>query len=684
MGNNLLKKLSDSLPKSLHLIFNTIANKCYFPSFWKTSEIIPIFQEGNKQLVDNYRPISLLVAVSKVLEKLIFDRMYRILSTALSQSQHGFRQRRSSITNLIEYLHEMFVNFDNSNCHFLASFYLDFQKAFDKVNHNITIEKLIRAGITGPILDLIKSYLTGRTQTVRIGSSVSSQLPIYSGVPQGSILGPLLFLVYINDLPKCVMSSCYGYADDYKIMGTDPTTLHIDIRKVWKWCETNEMRLNMTKSKTLVNKGECNLSIFSYKLSMIHFSELEIQLVLQSLDESKAKGLDRMGKNLLKKLSDSLPKSLHLIFNTIANKCYFPSFWKTSEIIPIFKEGSKQMVDNYRPISLLVAVSKVLEKLIFDRMYQILSTALSQSQHGFRQRRSSITNVIEYLHEMFVNFDNSNCHFLASFYLDFQKAFDKVNYNITIEKLSRAGITGPILDLIKSYLTGRTQTVRIGSSASSQLPIYSGVPQGSILGPLLFLAYINDLPKCVMSSCYGYADDYKIMGTDPTTLHIDIRKVWKWCETNEMRLNMTKSKTLVIKGECNLSIFSYKFEQPNELRDLGMIMSKNPNWTSHANNRASKALKALYCIKRNLSPVTTMNNRKNAYNSYVVTIVSYASSVWKPSKQDLATLEKVQQRATKWILGNKQILYKSRLTTLQILPCLFTKKCRYYFCSRTF
>ena len=123
-------------------------------------------------MVDNYRPISLLVAVSKDLEKLIFDRMYPILSTALS----GFRQSRSSITNLIEYLHEMFVNFDNSNCHFLSSFYLDFQKAFDKVNHNITIEKLSRAGITGPILDLIKSYLTGRTQTVRIGSSVSSQL----------------------------------------------------------------------------------------------------------------------------------------------------------------------------------------------------------------------------------------------------------------------------------------------------------------------------------------------------------------------------------------------------------------------------------------------------------------------------------------------------------------------------
>ena len=357
-----------------------------------------------------------------------------------------------------------------------------------------------------------------------------------------------------------IFSNIQKYLKTIMKTSSIPTEVFLDDKSANTDIEKAELFNQYFQSVFSKNHHDYTLTEGQPKLSMINFSELEIQLVLQSLDESKAKGLDRMGNNLLKKLSDSLPKSLHLIFNTIANKCYFPSFWKTSEIIPIFKEGNKQLVDNYRPISLLVAVSKVLEKLIFDRMYPILSTALSQSQHGFRQRGSSITNLIEYLHEMF---DNSNCHFLASFYLDFQKAFDKDNHNITIEKLSRAGITGPILDSIKSYLTGRSQTVRIGSSVSSQLPIYSELPQGSILGPLLFLVYINDLPKCVMSSCYGYADDYKII--DPTTLHIDIRKVWKWCETNEMRLNKTKSKTLVIEGECNLSIFPYKFEQPNDL-----------------------------------------------------------------------------------------------------------------------
>ena len=169
-----------------------------------------------------------------------------------------------------------------------------------------------------------------------------------------------------------------------------------------------------------------------------------------------------------------------------------------------------------------------------------------------------------------------------------------------------------------------------------------------------------------------------------TTLHIDIRKVWKWCETNEMRLKMTKSKTLVIKGECNLSIFSYKFEQPNELKDLGMIMSKNLNWTSHANNRASKALKALYCIKRNLSPATTMNNRKNAYKSYVVPIVAMHHQSGNPQSKILSPWKKCNREQRNGYLEKNKFLINRGSPLFKFFPCLFTKKCMYYFCLRTF
>ena len=192
-----------------------IANKAIFPTKWKISEIAPIFKDGDKQDVSNYRPISLLSAVSKLLEKLIFDNLAPIVYPTLTPDQHGFRPKRSTITNLIEYLHEIFSCLDSPNCNYLNTFYLDFQKAFDKVSHGILMEKLSTSGIGG-------NCFSNRKQTVRLNDTISRELEVFSGVPQGSILGPLLFLVFINDLPSCVMSATYGYADDYKIVGDNP------------------------------------------------------------------------------------------------------------------------------------------------------------------------------------------------------------------------------------------------------------------------------------------------------------------------------------------------------------------------------------------------------------------------------------------------------------------------------
>ena len=192
-----------------------IANKAIFPTKWKISEIAPVFKDGDKQDVSNYRPISLLSAVSKLLEKLIFDNLAPIVYPTLTPDQHGFRPKRSTITNLIEYLHEIFSCLDSPNCNYLNTFYLDFQKAFDKVSHGILMEKLSTSGIGG-------NCFSNRKQTVRLNDTISGELEVFSGVPQGSILGPLLFLVFINDLPSCVMSATYGYADDYKIVGDNP------------------------------------------------------------------------------------------------------------------------------------------------------------------------------------------------------------------------------------------------------------------------------------------------------------------------------------------------------------------------------------------------------------------------------------------------------------------------------
>ena len=233
------------------------------------------------------------------------------------------------------------------------------------------------------------------------------------------------------------------------------------------------------------------------------------------MDINKAKGPDNLGNILLKKVSCSASKNLYLRFNTIGKKCVFPSTWKISEIVPIFKEGDKQLLSNYRPISLLMVISKVLEKLILDEVISSVKFSISNSQHGFRQKRSTVTNIIEYLYEVYIYYDNIGTNYLACLYLNFLKAFDKANHAMIIKKTRSFGLTGQCLKLLKNYLTGRKQTVRIGQVVFEPLPVHSGVPQGSILGPLMFILYINYLPDCAMSASFGYADDCKIVCNDP-------------------------------------------------------------------------------------------------------------------------------------------------------------------------
>ena len=162
------------------------------------------------------------------------------------------------MTQMILYLSELLEQVEQPT---LATLYVDFEKPFDKVCHEKLLEKLLTYGIKGGLFKLIESYLLDRKQRVQVGNALSSERQVKSGVPQGSVLGPLFFNVFINDLPKTVMSNCYGYADDYKIDVTNAVTLQLDAARVWKWCNANLMKLNINKSKVLNLKGNCKLFI---------------------------------------------------------------------------------------------------------------------------------------------------------------------------------------------------------------------------------------------------------------------------------------------------------------------------------------------------------------------------------------------------------------------------------------
>ena len=404
------------------------------------------------------------------------------------------------------------------------------------------------------------------------------------------------------------------------------------------------------------------------QLSHVYFTTEDIQSSLLQLYINKGKGPNRIGNALLKNLHKSLPKSLCLLFNFIACKAHFPTKWKVAEIVPISKDGDKQDASNYRPISLLSAVSKLLETLIFNKLIPVVYPTLNPAQHCFRPKRATTTNLIEYLHEIFSCLD-SNPSSLTTFYIDFRKAFDKISHDLLLDKLLALGIGGNCLSLLRSYLSIRKQTVRINSTTSKELDVFSGVPQGSILGPLIFLVFINDLTSCVMSKAFGYAYDYKIVWTNPVTLNMDVRKLWRWCEDNLMAMNLTKIKLLCIKGSAQISLPNYTFQATQSIKDLGRFVTDFLNGTLHAKKRAEKALNSFFLLKQNLCRAN-FATRKHAYVCYVVLIVRYGAALWKPSNGDLTLLESAQQKAMSWIFKNSNsvLSYKEKLQKINILP----------------
>ena len=343
-------------------------------------------------------------------------------------------------------------------------------------------------------------------------------------------------------------------------------------------------------------------------------SETKIHDILQKLLINKAPGHDGIGNVVLKNLSDTLPKSLSLLFQTCINKATFRSPWKTCKVTPIFKEGNKASVDCYRPISLLCSVSKVLEKLIFDTVYQHVEDMLTDCQYGFRKKRSTVLQMIVFLKEVYELYDSQSCKNLSILYLGFSKALDKVPHNRLLQNLYDIVIQGKILDLIKDYLTARTQFLKIKESSSSPLNVTSGVPQGSILGRLLFIIFVNDLPDCAKhSSCYGYCDDMKLLSTTPEGLQQDVKQLENWCLDNSMVLNSKKCIIWNIKGECNILLFNSQLQTTNVHRDLGVQVTGSLSWSPNCESSVQSSLRSFYQIKRNVSSKTSLKSKIDLY-----------------------------------------------------------------------
>ena len=297
------------------------------------------------------------------------------------------------------------------------------------------------------------------------------------------------------------------------------------------------------------------------KLKSIEITEEDVKNKLDKLKVGKSPGPDEIHPKFLYELRNELVRPLTKLFTLSLNSGIIPQEWKDAVVTPLFKKGNKSNVKNYRPVSLTSIVGKILESIMKDHIVEHLDKfhLIRSSQHGFTKGRSCLSNLLEFFEEVTKEVDCGNPVDLV--YLDFAKAFDKVPHRRLFKKLESCGIEGSVLNWIKNWLSNRRQCVVVNRKFSSWTKVVSGVPQGSVLGPLLFVVYINDLEADLISRVGKFADDTKMSKSvrnlaDANILQDDLSSLEKWAQKWQMEFNEEKCVVIHV-GKTNKK-FDYK------------------------------------------------------------------------------------------------------------------------------
>ncbi len=434
-----------------------------------------------------------------------------------------------------------------------------------------------------------------------------------------------------------------------------------------------------------VNEDTSNIPVFepsnmektNDRILKLEISEDEVHKLLKSLKEDKSPGPDQVHPKVLRETAEAWSHPLTVLFQRSSAVGVIPKDWKMANITPIFKKGSRSEVNNYRPVSLTSIVCKLMEKLIRNRITTTLEEngMFTAHQHGFSKNRSSLTNILETLEDWTEAIEEG--YGIDAVYLDYQKAFDTVPHERLVTKLRWYGIDGALLSWIKDFLTSRQMRVCVNSGSSKWSTVTSGVPQGSVLGPLLFLLYVNDIPSELKCKIKMFADDTKIWKRirtieDGLELQKDIDALDTWSENWLLSFNKKKCKVMSIghnlrtQYSMGANIIKEKIESSDEEIDLGIQIEKNLKWGGQCTKAANKAMAALGMIKRAFGTIDR-DMFKVLYGTYVRPHLEYGIQAWSPYyKKDMLELEKVQRRATKMVKGLGKLEYEERLAMLNL------------------
>ena len=418
------------------------------------------------------------------------------------------------------------------------------------------------------------------------------------------------------------------------------------------------------------------------------FTVEDIKGALSELDPASAGPDGDIPAKILSACKSTLAVPLFLLWERSFEEGITPPNLKKQYITPIFKRGDKTLAVNYRPVSLTSNLLKTFERVVRDKLVEHLESnnLLPDSQHGFRKQRSCLTQLLDHMDGIFRELNSGNE--VDVIYLDYSKAFDRVNHAILLAKLEKLGIKGKVLNWIKDFLSGRYQTVTVDGEKSNFELVKSGVPQGTVLGPILFIIYVADLQSQVIHcKVRTFADDTKLQKSvdseeSAAEMQEDLQRVVEWSAANCMTLHEDKFEVIhYTLNRMNLlrelpfthELSTYVTPGGNEIqptdtvKDLGVTLSNNGHWTEHVMRISSEGRRMAAWALRAFKDrsVTTM---LTLYKSLIRCKVEYCSPLWSPYKiGDIQALENIQRQFTRRIENMAQFDYWERLEKLRLM-----------------
>lgn len=471
--------------------------------------------------------------------------------------------------------------------------------------------------------------------------------------------------------------------------------IRIDSRNFWNYVNNKRKSNNLPKSMFLDNNKssnsieKCNLfanffdsvydhenkdldcdincDIFDFDVHFCNIIDIpnisvnDVFVGLQNLKVSCNSGPDGLPSILFKNCCNSLCTIVHHLFLLSFNSCEFPELWKSSFLFPLFKNGNKNNVKNYRGISKLSCLPKLFESICMPNFSRKLRSIISDCQHGFLRGKSIDTNLIEHVTRIFEGFKSNKQ--VDVIYTDFSKAFDKVNHSILLKRLLNYGVSVKLVCWFRSYLLNRSQFVKLDSSISRKIVVPSGVPQGSHFGPFLFLIFIDPISKLFKNcSCNLYADDAKLLmpicsKEDCYIFQNDINQMVNWCKNNRLNLNINKCNVISF---CRKPIvnFDYKLngnsiERVDSILDLGVILDNKLSFQFHIDNIVNKAVQRLGLIKRFAIEFCDIFITKCLHVGLVRPLLETSSLIWSSLLvSNVNRIESVQKQFLLFVLRN--------------------------------